>query len=170
MLLFWNSNLTWHLLFYLTVVDRYGDSHFTFHTMKMKWQGKKSNKVATVCLKRSGLSQIKALVLQPLVAKSYGIFGLLSLSPLWFKFVQNDTFTVFHFQAKAHIKWRNSYTNGIEILIRLKIDFSGHNHSLIFNLQNCGYTIKIQSGQWHMISSSKIMKHCHHTMTRRQSK
>ena len=53
----------------------------------------------------------------------------------------------FHFQAKVRIKWRNSYTNGIEILIRLKIDFSGHNHSLIFNLQNCRYTIKIQSGQ-----------------------
>lgn len=48
----------------------------------------------------------------------------------------------FHLEAKTHIKWRNIYTIGIEILIWLKIDFPGHNHPLIFNLQNCGYTIK----------------------------
>lgn len=68
----------------------------------MKWQGKKSNKVATVCLKRSGLSQIKALVLlQPSFSKSYGIFGLLSLSSLRFKFLQNDTFNCFPFLSQG---------------------------------------------------------------------
>lgn len=65
------------------------DSRFTFHTMEMKWQGKKSNKVATVCLKRSGLSQIKALVLlQPSFSKSYGIFGAFFIFTLIYVFAK----------------------------------------------------------------------------------
>lgn len=108
---------------------------------------------------------MKTLTLfQQSASKSYGILGLFSLSSLWFKFFQNDTFSVLHFYAKTHIKWKKSYTTGIEILICLKIDFPAHNHSLIFNLQNLGYTIKIQSKEWHIIYSNKIMKYSHNTV------